>query len=879
MIHANRVKRVLADYLRTHFWNQAVAEARRFLVPSQWNHWDRKPLSGVIDFGHGQVRLPVPGKRYYVYWIPTEQLAGTPYQGGLGEWTSLDELMVANDCELRAYTAAGEMFYRPLIYWRHYARNRFLLVAIERNMAFRLASHEESLQQPILEIYLDSDVSPDIDTTHFHATSESIRYAAYQAALAADLTVVNGHRLNVTQPDQVQLGDYVEVLSDGNHFIEFQESPYSLESRHYLNTHTGKSMYLIHVPKTANPHGYAITVNNLDLYAINPVTGRGLLIPLADLGGRRIYQLTPQDFGLDFTVLDAWKDYLGVESLVLEVRIREHGRERIFPRDAFYCDLLYTHHDDQRIVELLTGVDVPAGLEFWHAQELEGSAYTDALLHYDWFSEAYPVDKYVQALGYYQAMSLVYGQIERVTVTGASSTLLVDVPPAMTGAAVTPQVFRNGQKLLQTELSWSYNSGTGKLSITWTAGTFQPDDQVVVQHHETTTQRSYRLSPASGNRTFQLIGTPNTMAFYQRVAVTPVSGIVGTASVGYNLVTPADLDITVVWSGATEITVTFPATLDGEVFAVQPLVGDYRFTSWDASTGVLVVTPTTPVYDGVNPSAAIGTDPILGDFAVMAYLNGRTLTDHVDFVTIPLVAGGTFCFREIALQNLEFLTADTNTLEVYCQRGQAGGTSYGHPTTDNPTGLDELFVWYPKLTMAYSDGLVLFGGTLNLTGQFVADMPSGAYGAVSGARTVIPGYIHALFPAEWRVFDDNRLSVLRNYLRSRPAPWKLVAIPKTHDIYSIYLAQVIHTIRTATSGLAADAPIDTTALATTAKATWQWLLTYDLVYSSRINSRFVDFFPTWQRLPLLNRAAYNLIQSITHELDVIDRDTDRRLFL
>lgn len=886
-----RGKRILADHLFQYFWNDTVAEYRRFIVPVSVS---TVPVQGTIDLGYGAVDMPNPNAKYWVYKIDSQQLAQTPYGSyyeddedpvpGLPTWTSLATLMNDSARELRAYGMYGRQLYRPKVYWRSYATNQYTLVAVEHRMAKQILNAVGISPDLLFEVYLDIDDTPNLSAEHYYLINNNTLQTAYTACNNQPGVLLNGKLIELTNIDQLSLGDYVERVDDGNIFQSFNVDPFYDNTTWYYSNTRKEPMVLVHIPKAMNPTKRVFTVNTLDLYAV--FNDYSVLLHQGYRDTRGIVQLTHNDFSVPKEIINQYRDHYG-STFQLKVVLRDNSTDNTMQRDSSYVDILYDNHDDATICRFLVGNNTP--LYFWRAEQLEQSPYGNALLRTSRFSDDLSVEHYVGALGYYQAMSLIYPQViySSVDIISGLGTITFSRPELMNGTWIHPHVYIDGIKIPDTGVSTSYDSGTDQCTTTITLAVGDGTYAVTMELHENPNYKSYRVRPVTGTTTFN-IDSPSSRWVMFREHVLPTDTVLpGVGTETSTVYIPVDLDLNGIEItddvDTNTSTVTFSTELLDKVFIIQPKDGMVLTTTFDTLTvpGIISATPKVVTYDGLQTITPEGEAPLLVEYSPLVFINNRILTNGADYQVVPIrfsnhpysMLGG----YQIVIQNIEFLEYANNEIEAYSRLGINVESVFGHPQPGNVTGLNELLVWFPSISLAYSDGYVLPIGSWD-SGTFVSVLPVDAYGALSGAHTVTPSQWLKYWPVELARADNERLTQLRAYMRSLVTPPRIVVIRKTHDIYSVYLSQVITTIVQETEGVLDTESVDVYQLEIDAKRLWGRLKSVDLVYKGTLDTRFIDFFPTYTRHNVQNRQVHQLIQKITRELDLLDQATDRNLF-
>jgi hypothetical protein len=906
-----QVARFLNDYLFTTVWNQPQREFRKVVIPTLLSS---RSLHGTWDYGFGQVTLPDTQRNYFVYRIPMAQVSGIPlfpittkYSSRYTEeWHTLSTIMDNDRLDVRVFGEHGEMFYRGDIHMIKHVSGEHLLLAIESKMALKIVSTPADMDNIKVDLYFDTDTIANMQTWHYKVTSDNLAEVwtnvttlnTETVAAAKELVFVNGKlpvisdtTLTYKEQTDIKIGDYVECVDDGNVFCEFTVDPYAETTRSYMSGVRSQPAFIIHIPKALNPDYRMLTHNTCDVYAMPKDGSPGILIHRAYSNTRGFIQLTHADFAIPINVLTDYSSYFN-QQFNIRVIVRHHDADNLMMRDVNYIDVLYLHND-QQIVDFMADDHNP--MPFWKATVLEQSQYINFMFYYLRDFTENNITDIVEALGYFQTLSLICPQVYRSTITqDMHDDRLLSVPlPLLFSHKLTTigHVFISGRKI-NDYLVTTISDGTN-LNITFDASIELPvGAELVVELQEDDMHLMMRFTPTAEIPSV-IIPITDYKVFEETRYTLPsggpfIKGVDHTSNDSYRSVVPSET-----YTATTPITgtvmLTFPSHVyltaggspSGRTFIIQNTIGIHRFDE-TSSSNMIGGTIQLPLEELADDDT---TRPLLGDFAPVVYMNGKSLVEGVDFQLIKcgFVQDET-SFYQIVIQNISYLKDGSfttiqdnrNTFEIYLRRGMDVVTEFGHPTPGNPTGLNELFLWFPSLSMAYTNGDIISNAGIR-HGLFTMESLPSVYGAISGARTSVTYYSNSVLSSLAADTDTEKIIALRAYL----VEWltadepPIIEIPGSHKIYSIYVGRMVRELIDLYSATADDATINITDIKRTIINKYKYLKQYDVAYTQVLDRRFIDVYPWYRKLPVTNRRLYNMIQKLAQEVtELPDTITD-----
>lgn len=870
-----RAAHVLNDYLIEHVWNQPQREYRRVVTPVLVA---TRALHGTWDYRYGQITLPDTTKDYYVFQLNALQLAGVPLHTTI-EWKSLATLMDTDRLDVKMYSTAGLMLYRDRIYMHPHSDSGNWLVAVERNMAKKVLGTFNPSQEYYIEFYYDTDSVANLRTWHFYLSNEAAIDAAYarisDTVSPNEVVFVNGWTRTITAKTQLRLGDYIECYDDGNVYCEITVNPFDGSMRTYVSTVCEETAHIVHIPKALNPLYYVLPHNLCDVYALPSTGGPGLLVQRSHTDTRGFIQLTHGDFAIPDSVIQEYYGLFNVGTpsppvtFTLRILVRYHPQALAangsdptnhMIRDVNYTDVLYLHSDAE-IVQFMAGDNSP--MPFWLATVLEQSEYPTYMFDYLFNPEPSDIQSIVNALGYYQTLSILCPQIQRFTITAEHTrTFTVTTPLLFVDKThIAAHVFVDGLKIHDSSVTATADAESETVQITLAETVVFPvGGEVVVELHETATITPKTIVPSA--EAHVLVVENDDYVVYEEVNAAPVQvqGLSTSSSYYYKPIEPNSVYFRT-WTIEAGTVLEFLPWTYGRRYIVQGTTGLYRFdhTSQDDIFGSTIRLNMTASITGIGQRA------ILNDVVPFVYMNGKALVQHVDFELLEHRFNGEFLsFRQIVIQNIGYLKDCDNTLEVYLGCGYNVVSEYGHPTPGNPTGLADMFLWFPNISMAYTDGAIFSKAGVR-HGVFTAEALPTTYGAISGARTTVPYNANEILSALALNTDTERIEQLRAYLLewfTTNEPSRIL-IPHSHCIYSVYMALVVGYLVDTYAGTADTEVLNTTELWHQTVRLFENYKRLDVVYTQTLNRTFIDVYPWYYRPQVQNRQLLNLIQGLS----------------
>lgn len=834
---------------------KALSVLNEYLFDNVWGTPNREHRHNFIPLYHGMMRrywyyegasfqLPT-ADTYLVYQIPVAMTDGLIPEYTASPWQTLTSLNNLHSLQFLVHDNGGKMLFRDQIYIYTKPIRGFYFLVINKKM-FRAILGTITMPQDIyVAMYYDSDFSGDLQITSYVPLINNDVTVAYNTARTASIVYCNGNALKVNSILQFKVGDYIEVVNDGDIEGSFDiDLTVDDENRHFISVADGIDKQIVHIPKALNPEERIITHHTCDVfvYPKHGDTRVGRYVHRCH-NTHPIKQITHNDFSLPVYILDAYKAILGVDEITLTVVIRRHGSERRLIRNKNYIDYLYSH-DDNTILDFLEGIG-PVNFTYWSAIELEQCEYTKMLTTQPQGVSEANLNKYIDALGYYHTLSVIATRVHRLHPNlNNPRVLLVDLPAVLPSSyqQVFAHVYHNGYKLADDMVTAAYASSLDKLKIVLDDTlTVVPTDEIVIEVFESRDPNSYRVTPIP---TVASLTVPySTISVWEEYEVeTSVKAVGYTSTTRYREVDNTGNQYYSVVTDAEGTTITFTADAWDKTYIVQSTHGIHRITP-DLTTMIDNNQPLAVYLELQDFGVVNSTVPALGAFDAIVFYNRKALVRGVDYQIYPVIDyNDTLAGHQLVVTNVSYFQAEDNRLEIYLVRDTVFNEEPGfvYARGDNPLG--SMPLWFPTLSQLYFDGKVVAPVTVD-RGQVITSTPA-RDAAFRGCRTTVPRQVKTLIDSYHTDDDSPRLLELRNYffgMFQRPD----VLAEYSHRIYSIFLVGVTEALLNGTLTVAYD-PNPVSFLAQF--SAYGYLKTFDPIYQNpdQIDLTFIDLVPAYR---------------------------------
>lgn len=854
-----RICGFLNKYLFRNVWNEPRAEYRTNV---RLRLLSRRAAVNTYRTRYDMIHLPTTNTPYIMYAMPLEEMAGFDPQ--FDGWVKLSEFNKNNLLNLQIYDYRGVWLWREAIYICHGTVRDSFLIAVDRKMLLKCVGTIDKFEKLFVTKYFDSDLVNDLHSSYYYINDNSERYNVLANISGATTIYINGH---VAQPASVldlARGDYVEAVRDGNVIAKVVikiGDPNTYFT--YNSTEAQTTRTIIHVPKANNPDNAYITWNTCDVLVqptgIQNAHLKGLFLHKCD---RRwaFQQLTHNDFALDNRIYDEYRDYTGATGLTITVLIRTHNKNNRIVRDINYIDLLYIH-DDATIIKFFQGKG-PADFEFWTADHLEDSVYGKAMYNVPDQYTPENVGYYIDVLGYNNTLALICDRTKKITISrdGLQAFFPVEIPLLFMDVPLRAIVYHNGLKVpdaqVATQMQTAVTMIVKVLDENGDILTPAKGDEFVIEIFE---------NPDKFDRVYTNIGestgasitdlTTDDVKFWSKEVAGYFIDIHGNQVAGsYSSEDVTEL-VTLENNGDGTFTPVFDPSLYTKDIVMTASNGMYKLADYE-------FTITEDDFELLSTDELrVGTARInlVGQIVYLVYLNGRCLTEGLDYIVAKHMIGQREICSEIVLQNVSFLE-ETNRVEVYGVRGEARGYLRGFVSGNIVTAPGQAPFWFDNLSMLFVDGLAVCK-LESVFGQVFLRSTDHRNGAAYLLRTLVSaGAINTMDKYRTDI-DTDRLLRLRDYFVDMEEPEPGIdVIPYSHNIFSIYTNSIVRDYLKKVDG---KRVLDIELLTSDVQfleqfSSYDWLKKYDAVFGEQ-NFDYIDAYPMFHRTSTDDPTEYHTL--------------------
>jgi len=436
------------SYLFRKVWNEPGKEYRRNIKPQVL----AKPFANSsIKLEWKRYGLPT-AEKYQVYYIPESTMSGITFRR-YTDWINAVDFLNDSNIELRFHNTDGVMLPREHVNLVSHPEKPGVLIAIKRSIFTSILGSD--IANMLVAFYYDSDEEHDITIDTYTLDGGTDINAVYAVAQTGTSVYVNGIATQVTDISDISIANaIVEIVTDANVLDEFEiDLADANERRNFISDIDNESKTIVHIPKSLNPDNKVITHNTCDIW-IYPRNGA-----TANRNGRFFHraieeytftQVTHNDFAIPDIIINSYSDVLNTDEFKLVVQLKNHEKDNVLITDKNYIGLLYSHADDNTILDFLEGVG-PEDFDFWKAETLENSDYVKMMTDVPDFVDVINLPIYIGALGYYNSIALISNRIKRIELEdfggSVSHRFITPIPIVFESIKVYPMVFVNGLKI------------------------------------------------------------------------------------------------------------------------------------------------------------------------------------------------------------------------------------------------------------------------------------------------------------------------------------------------------------------------------------------------------------------------------------------------
>lgn len=792
-----QLQQQLGTYLFENVWNAPNSEYRQNFIPRVISSI---PCSGAINLKAVSILLPTY-QSFYVYAIAKCCLAGMIVESK--EWVKVSDYINSKPFDLRFHGINGEYLHRDNIYLIDHPYEDLCLVAVERNMARRILGVAYNYKKIFFAPYYDSDTDQTMDSSYYRPTTVLEASTVYTAAINADLVFVNGRETSLRSPEDIQVGDYVETINDPDIIADFTvDLTQPNASRLYRSETNAYYKYIIHIPKALNPNNYLITHNTCDFFV------RPKNVPNAHLKGlflHRCYpvtegisQITHNDYGIPDPILSGYKGALSTTEIEIRCIARTHKKTRSLIPEANYIDWLYKL-EDNTILDFLE--DPPENLAFWSAAHLEQSKFIKMLFSTPEFQELAAMEDYIETLGYFNTLALLCSRVQRYTINESMTRdFEIPIPISLRGINMKGHLFIDGLKVHDDK--YTNAQSTTRLAYHLDPSVpFEVGSKLIMELFERPPFKAEYFTPIESAAQ---LGVTGEFQLYRtrEIEYDPYEGDYFSKQESFNYSYEAIPEsawesyiTTSVIDGVTLITF-LPQTYGYQYYVVSKRyfqkLHDQTFIIEDLERTTITLGPlelTATTFTNNTPVVV----PIPPTASILCYLNGKELVPGTDIsITRKKSSSSNHVYTWLHIQNVSYLTAGTNQLEIYATGEVTYGSASGYLHDSKLLEFKPLIYWRPSLAMLTVDGHCAKDLYFE-DGYLAVDDPRVRPGALTHVRAMCPLTVKEFVDTYTEDYDVVRMTAILTYFRQFATTLPPIEVlPYSHRVYSVLLNQVLH---------------------------------------------------------------------------------------
>lgn len=825
-----------------------ASELSRYYFDQIWNEPPREYLVNIRTLaikkgssftGHCYLAtqplvLPTNTKSFHIYRFSSDNIGGIYFPNN--QWLNALELCNGHNIIIHSYASNGLILPKTETYFYKAANSSIVTLAINKQYIKAFGIREEDIY---ITYNRDSTIGTEVTVYSNLGDVNDIRYLIQNNSSNRHQLIcfLNGYNVSTEKAAASSIDDTLDIIIDKNIVAEFDIDVTS-DPKTYYSTQDKLYKEIVHIPKSLNPDNLIITHNTLDFYIRDQHTGKGTY--LHQTAEKGISQITHNDIGIPRYILDAHKDTLGSSDISVNVKIRHYDKQNYLVKNGSYIDILYRTQNDDNIIQHLLGTIDSENLSFWMASELEQSYYVKAMSVYQHIRES-NLDKYVEALGWYNTIAILTNTILTYEITEETENATTFRKPSLwAGHKTVPLVYKNKTKIPQQYVP-SYDTNTHTVisleNIIKNIG-----DKFSIFFFLKGRNDYDTFLPDANNNTMVI---SNLYGFYV-YEVQDTDKINGMYDVTYRSYKKLDLDMVniVVFEDTENSTysIRFGNDLYGKQFII--LSDTYNhYSNWDIDHHIdsdkAIIIPITQEDTEEN-----NTYPILEAENTLVYMNKNYLVEGIDYrVVTTKDAEGNTALKHIAIQCIDYLEEEGNNVEIYVHSQKSLYRDTGYVTNDTISRDMDVDIDIPGITMVHVNGQYEYEEEYQGT-QVV--LPPNVYenGQTFELKTNVPQAIIDNLSEEIQIADKDRITKITEYLSAFNTEIGEIILPKSYRVMSSYFFFIMQKILKGELAVNYD-PVDSNMLKQI--RAYDDLKRYDLLFNeNNIDLKFVDIWPAYK---------------------------------
>ena len=737
-------------------------------------------------FNNAVVGLPTTGMYRVFYFAKTSLRGAWNPQDNL--WHTTDNIASDLSIKYSVYDDNGHLVPMSQVYLYAPIGSKVVFVAIDKDALDTCIPNGESVQLYLTQFRTTKQLSNPWNILSTQVTSNTQQLTSFlneaQNSPSQSVVIINGFSYtDFSKLPQLSIGDYVDVFIDST-IIASYVVEVDMTNNGYYSQKFQENREILHCPKALNPNNVILTHDNATLYIRDVNSKEGVYFHRCDSDS--VHQITHNDFSASRPTLNAFKAGLNSTQIEVVVQVREIDYPRTLRIESGWINELYIS-DDADIIQHLRG-QLDSSLTFWEAEVLEQSGYVSLMFNDGNSDSPNRLTDYVNALGYYEVGAIL--GVNVYTGTFTPNDLGFEKSFVQRGNPVTPLVYVNGTKVLQTNVEYIDSSTIGTISLK-NELLLPANSPMIIRTLDAGNPTCVFFTPTKSQPNLIL---PNgySLAAYEEIDVKEQTGYQRSSTTTY---VPVSISPTTYQNFTTsdgQNEVIFSSGCFGKTYVF--------FTStfmWYQQNNIdEMLANTEPLIFPVEIENSDGSYlPMLNYQNIEVYINGKYLVEGIDFVlgnVIDSTYNGTM-MTDILVNCSSFLQLEQtgNVIEIYISSDTPPSRSCGNVVDNNLNRDNAISFWFPLVSSAFIEG----SPYLNLTDNAVymtANTPI-ENGCVYELKPLLSEGISNWLSRYSPYQDDINVEKINTfYKRILPPLPELVPVKVEHRVYSTFITAVIN---------------------------------------------------------------------------------------
>ena len=770
----------LNGYCFEEIWSAVGAQYR---ANFQLTSVETRLQSNVFIYNTAVVGLPTTGM-YRVFYFDQTALRGS-WNKKDGVWYSTDYIANHTGLKLSVYDVNGHLMPMSQVWIMTPKIGNVFFIALDKNALvscipqgittdiYMTVFKTAQLGQTPWQIYSVLVNNPiQVEGIIFEANKYTGTTVVINGSTYTDLTLLPG----------IANGQYVDVIADPTILTTYVVSVDETNNGYQSTLYSGHRE-ILHCPKAQNPNNLILTHDNATLFVRDATSKVGVYFHRCDPDS--VHQITHNDISASRNTINGFKAALNSSTVEVVVQVRGLINTRTLIEEADWINELY-FSDDAQIIQLLRG-ELGDNLTFWEAATLEQSQYIQLMFNVGDSLSTVVLQDYIDALGYYEVCAILSRCIYSGTFTPRD--LIFKRSFIQSNKDITPLVYVNGVKQLQTNINVSYFDST-KVGVSLSNEEVLPVNvPCIIRTLDAGSLIPILFMPTASNPSITLpLGYSSVV--YQQNAVDTQTGYKRSSDTAYTVV-PLSGTTYQVFENNGQNEINFNTGCFGKTFVFLPQSFMwYQSHTIDTllSTGAPLIFPLTTTDENGN------VYPLLNYSNVEVYINGYYLVQDVDFtvatVRDPNSDGLMMTDLLVSCASYLELQKTGNTLEIYVSTDYALSRDEGYTNNNILARENTISFWFPQIGSAFIEGQPTIG--LEDYAVYMQSSKPVGNGSLFSLKPTLPSIIQEALEAYSPVNDEETIEAINTfYDRTVPPLPPLVVVEVEHRLYSPFLSAVM----------------------------------------------------------------------------------------